>query len=70
MRLFAALSVLAFLNASALLTAQQTHFSPGEVWKDTGGNPINAHGGGLLLHKDSVLITKVIFSQVSINLKF
>lgn len=22
----------------------------GEVWKDTEGNPINAHGGGLLLH--------------------
>jgi hypothetical protein len=23
----------------------------GEVWKDTHGNPINAHGGGILLHK-------------------
>jgi len=23
----------------------------GEVWKDTNGNPINAHGGGILLHK-------------------
>lgn len=23
----------------------------GEVWKDTDGNPINAHGGGLLLHE-------------------
>ena len=21
---------------------------PGAVWNDTGGNPINAHGGGLL----------------------
>jgi hypothetical protein len=26
-------------------------FAPGEVWKDTEGNPINAHGGGLLQHK-------------------
>ena len=24
---------------------------PGEVWKDTDGNPINAHGGGLLYHE-------------------
>lgn len=24
---------------------------PGEVWLDTEGNPINAHGGGLLYHK-------------------
>ena len=27
-----------------------TEFIPGEVWKDTDGNPINAHGGGLLYH--------------------
>ena len=32
------------------LSAQQTNFIPGQVWKDTEGNPINAHGGGLLLH--------------------
>ena len=32
------------------ISAQQTNFTPGEVWKDTDGNPINAHGGGLLLH--------------------
>ena len=25
-------------------------FVPGEVWKDTGGRPINAHGGGMLFH--------------------
>jgi acetyl esterase/lipase len=23
---------------------------PGEIWKDTDGNPINAHGGGILFH--------------------
>lgn len=25
--------------------------SPGEVWKDTNGNPINAHGGGILYYE-------------------
>lgn len=29
---------------------KQTSFFPGEVWKDTDGNAINAHGGGLLFH--------------------
>ena len=26
-------------------------FVPGEVWNDTEGNPINAHGGGILYHE-------------------
>jgi len=26
-------------------------FRPGEVWLDTAGHPINAHGGGILLHQ-------------------
>ena len=26
-------------------------FRPKEVWNDTEGNPINAHGGGILYHK-------------------
>lgn len=32
--------------------AQKTYssFRPGEVWTDTDGNPINAHGGGILYH--------------------
>lgn len=30
---------------------KNTSFIPGEVWKDTDGNPINAHGGGLLYHE-------------------
>ena len=25
-------------------------FLPGEIWRDTDGHPINAHGGGILLH--------------------
>ena len=29
---------------------KNTSFIPGQVWKDTDGNPINAHGGGLLYH--------------------
>jgi hypothetical protein len=31
-------------------TAQQTNFTPGEIWKVTEGNTINALGRGLLLH--------------------
>lgn len=27
-----------------------TSFKPGEIWHDTDGNPINAHGGGMLFH--------------------
>jgi hypothetical protein len=30
--------------------AQQTHFLPGELWNDIDGNPIDAHGGGILFH--------------------
>jgi hypothetical protein len=26
-------------------------FRPGEVWRDTDGQPINAHGGGVLFHE-------------------
>lgn len=37
---------------AACLSASETsaHHRPGEIWRDTAGNPINAHGGGLLLH--------------------
>lgn len=28
----------------------QKTFTPGEIWSDTSGKPINAHGGGLLYH--------------------
>jgi hypothetical protein len=28
-----------------------THFIPGEVWNDVDGNPINAHGGGIMFHQ-------------------
>jgi hypothetical protein len=37
------------LRADSL--AQQ--FVPGKIWRDTQGNPINAHAGGVLLHDDT-----------------
>lgn len=55
MRFFTLLSMLCL---STLSTAQaqdaskrQTNFKPGEVWYDTKGDVINAHGGGLLFDK-------------------
>ena len=41
------------LNISYFEGNSQTsyeEFEPGEIWADTDGNPINAHGGGILLH--------------------
>ena len=32
---------------------KQTSFRPGQIWKDNNGVHINAHGGGILLHKDT-----------------
>jgi hypothetical protein len=31
--------------------AISAEFVPGEVWRDTAGEPINAHGGGVLFHE-------------------
>jgi len=30
---------------------EQKSIHPGEIWADTDGNPINAHGGGILFHE-------------------
>ncbi|TFH23584.1 MAG: glycosyl hydrolase family 43 [Bacteroidia bacterium] len=30
---------------------QNQSIEPGKIWNDTQGNPINAHGGGILLHE-------------------
>lgn len=51
-RLVAAM-VLAVLvmNTAGLVAAENTEFKPGEIWKDTAGSPINAHGGGMLYHE-------------------
>jgi hypothetical protein len=37
-------------GAVAALPAAYNSFHPGQVWLDTDGNPINAHGGGILHH--------------------
>lgn len=41
------------LATSTPLCAQQKNdaFRPKEIWKDTEGNAINAHGGGIMYHK-------------------
>lgn len=48
--LFAAL---ALLVVSAPISGQEKNdaFRPKEVWNDTSGEPINAHGGGIMYHK-------------------
>jgi len=45
------LMLLTSMIAGKTLNAQQRYFTPGAIWKDTDGNSINAHGGGLLLYK-------------------
>jgi hypothetical protein len=41
----------AFLITGGKAGAQNTVVKPGEVWRDTNGETINAHGGGILFHK-------------------
>lgn len=38
------------LTSTAETVTSATAFVPGEVWRDTAGQPINAHGGGILFH--------------------
>lgn len=40
-----------YLLNTALSSEAIHQFHPGEIWNDTSGNPINAHGGGLLFHE-------------------
>jgi hypothetical protein len=47
----AALLVAGGLCLVQTLSAHHTVFLPGTVWVDTHGNPINAHGGGILYHQ-------------------
>lgn len=44
-------ALVALLALPAALCAAQV-FQPGEVWRDTDGNPIQAHGGGILMHSN------------------
>src|SRR5882757_9523534 len=43
------LNTLLFISFKSF--AQTNDFRPGEIWNDVDGNPINAHGGGLLYNK-------------------
>ncbi len=51
-RIFAlcVVAVVAALSFSTTAETASPAFVPGEVWRDTAGQPINAHGGGLLFH--------------------
>jgi beta-xylosidase len=44
------LLVVAFSCVLILKAQNDKQFSPGEIWKDNTGTPINAHGGGILFH--------------------
>lgn len=46
------LLVLLLLGSSPII-AQNSKIFPGEIWNDTQGNPINAHGGGILFHNET-----------------
>ncbi|MEI6493423.1 MAG: beta-glucanase, partial [Verrucomicrobiota bacterium] len=39
------------LTSFAASAVSLTAFTPGELWPDDQGVPINAHGGGMLFHK-------------------
>lgn len=50
---FAFIGIL-FVCIAGICCAQQVQsFEPGKVWKDTDGNAINAHGGGILFYNDT-----------------
>ncbi len=51
-RIFAlcVVAVIAALSFSTTAETASPAFVPGEVWRDAAGQPINAHGGGILFH--------------------
>ena len=46
-----AVAVMAMLSLSAIAQGRNYFFKPQGVWYDTDGNPINAHGGGIMKYK-------------------
>lgn len=46
----ASFAIILLAAASHMRGANAPVFRPGEVWLDTAGKPINAHGGGMLFH--------------------
>jgi len=49
--LLAALPLVYTAATAAAAAPPQRAFVPGEIWPDISGKPINAHGGGLLVHE-------------------
>lgn len=47
------LIVILFVHPQCSNAQKQTVFKPGEVWNDVSGNPINAHGGGILYYNNT-----------------
>lgn len=51
MRLYISiLSIILLIFNTIKITGQSEKIHPGGIWNDTEGNPINAHGGGVLFH--------------------
>ena len=48
---YIALIVFTAILFSCSTTKDVKQIRPGEIWHDTDGNPINAHGGGILYHE-------------------
>ena len=46
-----ALACLFMISVGACRNETPKTIVPGTVWYDTDGNPINAHGGGIMFHK-------------------
>ncbi len=49
--------------------AQSNYFHPGEIWRDMDGNPINAHGGGILFDHNTYYWFGEIKSGKTIRVK-
>lgn len=50
---FKIITLICIISTCIGCKAKTDSFKPGEVWNDTDGNPINAHGGGILYHNDT-----------------
>lgn len=53
MRMKYCYTILFAFSLQAGIAQQENIFEPGHVWNDMNGNPINAHGGGILFHNDT-----------------
>lgn len=53
LRRFLAVATIISLSLHTASAAEKSQFRPGEVWLDGGGQPIQAHGGGVLVHSNT-----------------